>query len=95
MDIHHDLKSITLVALSYAKEHNVNYNIIMMNHVDGKFSHSAGSTYEFVRDSYFEKERPFAVILHRTDDLIAEEQKLTTSLKTHQVLDKMYHENEG
>jgi hypothetical protein len=70
MNIHHDLETIKLVAIEYAKEHNCNYNIILMNpDEDGKFSFRSGSTYEFVTDSYFEKPRPNVVLLFKTDDL--------------------------
>jgi hypothetical protein len=72
-DIHHNLEAIKDVAISYAKEHQVNYNIILMNpDSDGKFT--MGSTYEYVADSYFEKERPNVILLHKTDDLIKDEQ---------------------
>lgn len=73
MNIHHDLEGIKLVAIDFAKEHNCNYNIILMNpNSQGKFDPSEGSTYEFVIDSYFDKPRPNAIILHKTDDLLME-----------------------
>lgn len=68
MNIYFDFEAIKNLALYYAKEHKVNYNIILRNPVDGKFG--VGSTYEFVLDSYFDKERPNVVILHRTDDIL-------------------------
>lgn len=72
MDVHHDLEAITEVAKHHAKEHGVNYNIIIHNpDENGEFQD--GSTYEFVADSYFEKERPNVKLLHKTDDLLADE----------------------
>ena len=67
MDIHHNLEAIKDVALHYAKEHNDNYNVIISNPINGEFGD--GSTYEFVTDSYFEKERN-CVILMKTDDVL-------------------------
>jgi hypothetical protein len=71
MSIYENLEQTKLVACRQGMEHNRNYNIIIMNHVDGKFGN--GSTYETVADSYFNKERPNAVLLFRTDDLLASE----------------------
>lgn len=68
VNIYHDFEAIKSVALYHAKEHNANYNVILMNGVDGEFSLENGSTYEYVADSYFEKERPNAKILFRTDE---------------------------
>lgn len=71
MSIYHDLDAIKDVALSCAKEHQVNYNVILMNpDENGNFSRSAGSTYEFVRDSYFEKKRPNVIKLFTTDSVL-------------------------
>lgn len=67
---HHDLELMKLVAVDRAKAHNCNYNIILMNPKNGVFDQAAGSTYEMVADSYFEKERPHVILLHKTDDLI-------------------------
>lgn len=76
MSIYHNLEQMKLVAVAKAKEHNCNYNIIMLNPDEhGTFSLSAGSTYEMVADSYFDKPRPDAILLHKTDDLIIEEHK--------------------
>lgn len=70
MDIHHDLEKMKLVAKAKAQEHNCNYNVIIMNpNSKGEFDLSEGSTYEMVRDSYFEKERPNAVLVCKTDDM--------------------------
>ena len=66
-DIYKDFESIKTVALHYAKEHKCNYNVILLNpEEDG----SAGprSTYEFVADSYFEKDRPNVILLFKTDE---------------------------
>lgn len=69
MSIHHDKEGIRAVALHYAKEHNCNYNIILMNpDKNGQFC--MGSTYECVTDSYFEKERPNVILLEKTNDLL-------------------------
>lgn len=69
MSIHKNLELIKAVALHKAKEHGCNYNIILMNPDNGMFKEGS-STYEFVRDSYFEKERTNCILLHKTDDLI-------------------------
>jgi len=69
MSIHTNLEEIKAVAIYKAKEHNCNYNIIIHNAVDGEFKEGE-STYEFVRDSYFETDRQNCVLLHKTDDLI-------------------------
>ncbi len=74
MSIYHNLEQTKLVACEYAKNHNCNYNIIIMNpDVSGNFSLDNGSTYEMVIDSYFEKPRPNAKLLFKTDDLLKEE----------------------
>lgn len=67
-DIYKDKEAITEIAIHKAKEHGCNYNIILSNPIDGEFGD--GSTYEFVADSYFNKERPNAILLAKTDDLI-------------------------
>lgn len=70
MNIHLNLDLITQVALKKAKEHNCNYNIIISNpNKEGEFDILNGSTYEFVADSYFEKERPNIKRIITTDDL--------------------------
>ena len=69
-DPHRKLDQMILLAKSFAKKHQINYNIVLMNpNPKGEFDVSYGSTYEFVADSYFEKERPNVIILHKTDDL--------------------------
>ena len=66
-----DLEKMKLVAMAYAKAQHCNYNIIILNpNGNGEFDLSDGSTYEFVKDSYFETERPNVVLLHKTDDLL-------------------------
>jgi len=72
MSVHHNLQLLEKVALQKAKEHNCNYNIIIMNHVNGLYDAEAGSTYEMVTDSYFEKERPYAIKLTDTNALLKE-----------------------
>ena len=67
-DIYKDKEAITEIAIHKAKEHGCNYNIILFNPIDGEFGD--GSTYEFVADSYFNKERPNVILLAKTDDLI-------------------------
>ena len=58
VSIHFSLDRIKAVAQQYANEHNCNYTVIIMNQSkDGKFDINGGSTYEFVRDSFFEKKR--------------------------------------
>lgn len=73
MNIHTDFEAIKSVALHYAKEHGVNYNVILQNPVNGEFG--SGSTYEFVQDSYFEKERD-CILLYKTDDELTSENDL-------------------
>ena len=68
MSVYKDLNAITSVALHYAKEHNVNYNITIHNAINDQFDPKE-STYEFVADSYFEKDRPNCVIVDTTDDI--------------------------
>jgi SEC-C motif len=69
-DIHRRLSDIVMVAKHEAKEHNCNYNIIVVNPVNnmeivnGRIG--PGATYEFVADSYFNKERPNARLLATT-----------------------------
>ena len=71
MDVHHNLDMITEVAKLNAKDHNCNYTIILKNpDENGEFSMDKGSTYEFVADSYFNKERPNCKIIAKTDDLL-------------------------
>lgn len=71
LNIYHDRKMMEQLAIHNAKEHGCNYNVILMNPIDGKFGD--GSTYEFVADSYFEKERPNTILLDTTDNLIPKE----------------------
>jgi hypothetical protein len=70
MSIYHNLVAMTELAVHLAKEHQCNYNVIISNPVDGKFE-LGKSTYEMVADSYFKKERPNALLVSKTDDLIA------------------------
>lgn len=98
MNIHHDLEKIKNVAIHYAKEHNCNYNIILMNpNANGEFDLSSGSTYEYVTDSYFNKPRPNVIRLYTTDNLIRstvivgamdalEEKKLTDEQETDRII---------
>lgn len=73
MSIYKNLEAIKTIALEYAKNHSCNYNIIISNpDKEGNFSEASGSTYEFVADSYFEKDRPNAKLLHKTDDLLGD-----------------------
>lgn len=81
MNIHKNLDSIKSVALLSAVEHKCNYNIIISHAVNGEFDPDV-STYEFVRDSYFEKERPNDIILHRTDDLLNDEANIPEYIKS-------------
>jgi hypothetical protein len=61
-DFHKDFDSIKTVAVHYAKEHNCKYNIILHNpNENGQFGED--STYEFVTDSYFNKERPNDILV--------------------------------
>lgn len=72
--IYHDLDQMKLVAIHQAIQHNCNYNIIISNpNEKGEFDLSKGSTYEMVTDSYFDKDRPNAKLIHKTDDLRKEE----------------------
>jgi len=69
MDIHKDIDDIKAVAFNCAKEHGCNYTIIIHNPVEGNFDKD-NSTYEFVADTWFEKERPEHVVVCKTDDLM-------------------------
>ena len=72
-NIYHDLEAITAVAIHHTEHDGYNYNIILHNPNDkGEFDLSVGSTYEFVSDSYFNKPRPNAILLHKTKDLLKE-----------------------
>lgn len=74
MSIYKNLESIRDVAIIKAKAHNVNYNIILMNpDKDGKFNIDY-STYEFVTDSYFDKDRSNVILLETTDSILLQEQ---------------------
>lgn len=75
MNIYQNLEAITQVALQYAKEHDCNYNIILMNPDENdEFSEANGSTYEMVADSYFDKERSNVKLITTTDEIILQEQ---------------------
>lgn len=54
MSIHHDLEKIKTIAKYHSIQHNCKYNIILLNPGKNK-EFTFGSTYEFVRDSYFEE----------------------------------------
>lgn len=71
--VYKDLEAMTMLAVHEAKAHGVNYNIIISNPVNGVFDENQ-STYEMVADSYFEKERPNAVIVDTTDSIISREE---------------------
>ena len=75
MNIHHRLEDIKMVSIHNAKEHGCNYTVFIHNpDENGEFSLEHGSTYESVIDTYWDKPRPNAKILFRTDDLFAEEE---------------------
>lgn len=67
-DIHKDKEAMKAIAVLQAIEHRCNYNLIIHNHVNGNFDEDR-STYEVVADSWFEKDRPHAIILYTTDDM--------------------------
>lgn len=70
-NIRHNLSEMKEVALYYARQHRCNYNTILLNpNEDGEFDLKNGSTYENVVDSFFEKERPNATIVFKTDDVL-------------------------
>jgi len=73
--IYHNLEDMKMVAVQSAKDHGCNYNVILMcPDSEGKFNRFKGSTYEMVANSFFNKPRPNAVLLHKTDDLIKAEE---------------------
>ncbi len=87
MSIHHDFEKIKALAIHYAKQSNCNYTVILMNpDENGNFSLDSGSTYEFVTDSYFERERPCVKVLFSTKELPLEMCKRDYM----QRLDKLY-----
>lgn len=74
--IYNDLEMMKAFAIHNAKQHNCNYNIVILNPDDnGNFDDYLGSTYEFVTDSFFEKHRPNVKLLYKTDDLIEEKEE--------------------
>lgn len=74
MNVYKDLDAMTQVALHNAKDHRCNYNVILMNPDENGEFNMDYSTYEFVADSYFEKERPNAKLLFTTGELLLQEQ---------------------
>lgn len=69
MSVHKSLESIKLLAKNAAGNHNMVYVVVIMNPNEaGEFEEQAGSTYEFVAESYFEKPRPNVKVLLRTDE---------------------------
>jgi hypothetical protein len=70
MSIYHNLEQMKLVACAKAKQLKINMNVIILNHVGGKFDQSKGSTYEMVTDSYNYGRRANTVLICRTDDLL-------------------------
>lgn len=75
MSIYHNLEAIKAVAIDYTTKDGYNYNIILSNpNAKGEFDLEAGSTYEFVRDSYFNTPRPNVILLHKTKDLLQVEE---------------------
>lgn len=69
--IYHDFNAIKELALYYAKLHNRNYNVIIVNpDENGNFNEAYGSTYEFVNDNYFSKERPNVVKVYQTNETL-------------------------
>ncbi len=81
MNIHHDFEKIKMMAIHHAKEHNCNYTVILMNpDENGNFSLNSGSTYEFVIDSYFEKERLNIKTLFETKSLATQETKVAVEI---------------
>ena len=82
MDIHKNLEAIMSVAEYYSKEHKCNYTVIL----------HAGSTYEYVADSYFEKERSNCEIIHKFEYEENIEQKLEEE-QYDSLIDGMYFES--
>lgn len=77
-DIHTDLEKIKIVAMYHAKQHGINYNIIILNPNDkGEFDFASGSTYEYVTDSYLKKERNNIKLLITTDQLCQQQSNQT------------------
>lgn len=71
MSIYHNLEAIKAVAMDYTKKDGYNYNIILHNpNAKGEFDLSAGSTYEFVMDSYFNTPRPNVILICKTKDML-------------------------
>jgi hypothetical protein len=88
MDIHKNLEAIINVAKYHAKEHNCNYNIILMNG-DENGNPTSYSTYEYVADSYFNKERSNALLLYKTDDLLKDENNNVYEKEVFSILDSL------
>ena len=76
--IHQNLPAIILIAKDYAKKHQVNYNIVLLNPDEyGEFNEDEGSTYEFVVDQWLEETQARYLLLHTTDELLEEEKQKT------------------
>jgi len=84
--IYQDLDLVREIAILKAKEHGCNYTIILCNPVDSELGE--GSTYEFVADSYFDKDRPNCIKLDTTDILIKNQ-------KAHQNIATIGHIDHG
>ncbi len=67
MSIYKNLDKMKQIAKQYSYEHQCIYTIILM-HPDEAGNPTQDSTYEFVGDSYFEKERPFTKKICTTDE---------------------------
>lgn len=89
-EIYKDYEAIKQIALHYAKEHKCNYNVIIHSpNEDGTFGPE--STYEFVTDSYFEKERPFDKIIFKTDDEPKELAEIIEQNEYDATIGKLFH----
>jgi hypothetical protein len=72
MPLHNNnLDEVKSSAISKARQHKMNFNVIILNpDGDGNFSIASGSTYQIVADAYFDTPRPNAILLCKTDDLL-------------------------
>ncbi|MES2287637.1 MAG: hypothetical protein V4547_18220 [Bacteroidota bacterium] len=69
MEIYKDLDKTKEVAIKLHQENKRNYNVIIINPVNGKFDKEQ-SEYNIVDDTYFLQNRPLIKFVCKTKDLI-------------------------
>jgi tyrosine-protein phosphatase YwqE len=93
MSIYKNLEAIIDIAKDSALKYGMNYNVILFNpDLNGNFDPEI-STYEYVMDSYFEKERPNVILLYKTDDLLYESNTNEVSTDDVSVISTLINDN--